>query len=464
MVKEESIKNNPIFLINFWITIFAFTLLRFTTVFSGRENFLFQDLGVFLLFADILMNILFLHHNKVKLSLKPINFLIILILVIIWIIAIIRSTISSQLEINFLNLGILVELSVFFVFGFISLIVNQFAIPQYDLSKAIIYSVLVLVATNLFLYTININPKDTIYLAKYPAQLLSIFGFQASRVLFPLATGINNYGVFIGIGLISSVILWVSQKKGKTWIILSLSVAICLISLIMVDSRGPIIFSLVTLFIIFLPKRYFLIVRWVPFLVSLLPIYLFLIPQDLVQASFSFMNRESIDFQSPLEISESQKCDIFNQNLTGVLSNRPVIWNAGFSDLANFNTNHIWGYGFRGQIISGISSKYSCLFLSHVRNNVAGLHNIWLQQVFDTGYIGAIILMICIISSVITFSTDRDHHNTSRTLLGILLYCLLVGSMEAIFTPDYIYVYLILIYIFLIKIFTSQKDVYANIY
>jgi hypothetical protein len=462
LIIGEVRKNNPIYKINFWITICSFTLLRFATIFFGRDDFLAQNVGGIPLLAGILMNAVYLFQNRVKTSINQKRFVLFLASLLLWITAIIRSVVSfSMLDRIFVS-GLLVQLLLFLGYGFLALLVNQQVFPKFDLRKAILYSVIALVATNFFLFFAGLNPKDTIYLSQFPAQILSNLGIRTYRTLFPLAMGINNYGVVIGIALVSAALLWAGQKKGWKWLVFGACVVICLVSLLMVDSRGPFVFSVLALAIVLLPKKLFSIFRWFPFLISLLPLFFILVPKEMATTSLAFMNRESHNFQKSPGISEQQNCDAFIQNLTGTLSNRPVIWNAGLSELAAFKPIHIWGYGYRGQVISGISSQYSCLFLSYAKSEISGLHNIWLQQIISTGYIGALFLIVNLVSSLVFFTCDSKNRCLSRAFLGILLYCLLAGSMEAIFTPDYFQVFLMLLYIFLISIFEPREDLYAT--
>jgi O-antigen ligase len=180
----------------------------------------------------------------------------------------------------------------------------------------------------------------------------------------------------------------------------------------------------------------------------------------LLKSNLEWFNRPNTAGLDGLgEQVENEACNELLEQSGGFLSNRPVIWQFGLDEFRQFKPVHLVGYGFRGQLVSGLSSQYSCLFKSYLRPQYASLHNIWLQILIDTGYLGLAITFS--LAALLAYSLAKLFLLTgSRVFQGMLTLCLFIimaGTMEASLSPDY-YVLFPVFYILAVPLLFSERE------
>jgi hypothetical protein len=160
--------------------------------------------------------------------------------------------------------------------------------------------------------------------------------------------------------------------------------------------------------------------------------------------NLEWANRPSSDLSATeKEVLQSQYCGERVSPGSGALSNRPLIWNTVLDKLQQPSSMHLIGYGFRGQLFSGISDELSCIFLSFVERRLASAHNLWLQTTLDLGYAGSLTVFVLTALVILRLSTlsIRTGDLTYKCMLYGILYLTFAGSLEAILSPDYMGTY-----------------------
>lgn len=252
-------------------------------------------------------------------------------------------------------------------------------------------------------------------------QMLSYFGYSTGRVLFPMSTGVNTYSILAGLVLSIGSIKFIYEKNIKN---LSIYVLPSMFSIIMADSRGALLSVFLALVLFFVILRF----GWFGMIVVLLGIIV----------GFLFIN--------------SVYSDLFiREGGVTLLTLRELIWISALIELMDFNFNHIFGYGLYGQYSSGISESYSFMFENMENPELAGLHNLYLQLVFDLGYVGAVGVLMVIIyllrSLISCYMVEKKWQYAASSVS--LIFLMIQGFTEvsiSIYHP-YIIIYLISLYV-----------------
>jgi O-antigen ligase len=275
---------------------------------------------------------------------------------------------------------------------------------------------------NFGLYLIGYHSPETLYTGNFKATLLANFGIAATRVIFPTASGINSFGTTIGVFLVASFAILkfkTSPKFDKVIALLGGLSSFCII--LLTDSRGALAFSFFTIFmLLLLPKKLFPALKWLPFLTPLIPIGLFIFLNLLPGSITSILSR--------------------SQNDLANMSNRITIWNAIIQNLTSPQPDHLWGYGYRGQVVSEISSQYASLFSSYVSEEIASAHNFLLQSVLEVGYVGTgifLLLLGLLLQRLALLAQQSKFDHTPTVLLFMLVYFILMGTTEATLSSDF---------------------------
>jgi hypothetical protein len=438
-----------IFWVNYWFILFGLIVFRLPVAFGFR-----YDLGVRFLFLVpylglIVISLKCLTDSRIKIHLNNRVLVYGMAFMLLEIIGLIRTALG---ELSFNTFRIAFYLFSYIVLGavvFTALVVcNGNWELQARIRTAVLYSFGLYVTLDLILHLAGVNQPYNIYLTKYPAQLASLFGFSVYRVLFPTADGINAFGILSGLTFSALGTLAVSSRGAREKCLAGLMAFSSLIVMIMTDSRAAILFSFVVIGLVFLNPRFSLITRWIPFLVSLMPlIFILNLP---ISRGLSWMNRPDIPWE-PLP-DQARECEALLQRADGTLSNRPLIWEVAFDEFKHPSPMHIVGYGYRGHVVSGLSMRYSCLFQSYALPELASVHNIWLQILVDLGYIGLFIvatLCVLLIGKLLSLFNARGDP-TLLSLLASLLFILCEGSLDSALTPDTYGNFIMFLYIVLI--------------
>ncbi len=284
---------------------------------------------------------------------------------------------------------------------------------------------------NLVLYLVGVANPEANYLRAYEAVMLGMLGIDTSRIYFPMAEGINAYGIFAGSVLaVNAVYLWAKRgqiKDQKGWFaFLFIGAVSAAVSVIGADSRSALLFAGVITGLLLWQKP-----AWYPYFAGG-----FL----LVQAG-GLLSRKmlsGLDFAGRL----------LRQG-TDVLSGRPFIWQQALDQLGDFNWNHLIGYGMFGQTISGVVNEYQHLFKSYLNKDQIPLHSFILQTIFDLGYLGLLVMAVFLVAMVIVFSKKITAFPKIsaeyQAAVGFLLYCLLMGSVSgvpSIYAPEIFFLFI----------------------
>ena len=322
-------------------------------------------------------------------------------------------------------------LIIYFLFG-VSIFINPLYVKfHHKLSYGICYAVCIFIVVNVVMYLIFGNFFSVIREAAghkifgigEPSTILAFLGIKMSRVLFPLATGLNSFATIAGAGVIIGTIFVLGEnssfahKFGGT-----ISILASVFALLCVDSRFAIIAVFITMLLVLgsLRKSGQLLRRilWViPCVMILIPLVYLSLAKVLVDLKLiNVFSRSSSDFIT--------------------LNGRSQIWTKVISTLLEFSPEQIIGYGIYGQISSGFSKHYPSFF-----GGYNSMHNFMFQYIFDIGYIGLFTFLV--IYTLILYQLFKrndlvkaSQHTYSAYLILIahLIYLLLSGTTEAILT------------------------------
>jgi O-antigen ligase len=269
----------------------------------------------------------------------------------------------------------------------------------------------------------------TVLNAGTPAELLGLFGIHSTRVLFPFADGVNNFGDIAGVALVTSTILALrTTGPARRYPIVLLLAA--LYGLFATDARGALLSSLgATALILVLGRRRVVagIAIFVPFTTAIVRFVLGIVASTSLVGTFS---REG-------------------DNLL-TASNRTVIWNAVDNFLTSSSPSQLYGYGANGQISSGASLGYEHLFAAAAHPSQYTAHNFMLQTVLDTGYIGLLVFVLLLYLAARRLQRVVALHDSigSRALLGVLIFVVFAGATDStpmIYTPETLYFFLLIV-------------------
>ncbi|MDO9238275.1 MAG: O-antigen ligase family protein [Aquabacterium sp.] len=208
-------------------------------------------------------------------------------------------------------------------------------------------------------------------------SILASIGISAPRVAFPFAAGLNHFSIFSGIATVIALqtIMITISNWGK--FIIAIEIAIGTTGLILSDSRGAIIMTVIAIALSALVKRKFIAKKTfisLFFASSLLP----------------FAAPPVIDFLNSTSLITSLSRDGAASRNLGVASGRDVIWSEGVKGVFSKPESALIGFGTYGQVTSGAERNYSWIFGSTPGTGQATVHNAPLQILLDMGLIGLI--------------------------------------------------------------------------
>jgi hypothetical protein len=381
--------------------------------------------------------------------------------------AVLRVSFNEVLSTIDLKIWIFIQQLIFFLNIYLIFALSKDRKDYIKINICFICSIPVYVATNVIMVLIGLQKQPEAIQSIYGGVnleygvgnsfLLSLLGIDFKKIIFPLADGINSFGVAAGASIVASLIIFRliiinNQNNNKAIRKLSLLNIASLLSgfsaILISDNRSA---FLALLFIIsFVYTR----------INKTLKILLFTV----VLTSFLVM---------PL-ISTSYDLGFLSRSGSNILSERDVIWGAAIARLASFSPMDLIGFGMYGQVASGLSNSYSFLFSTRSVSNAATLHNFLLQTIFDIGYLGLFVILaivFTIIKKKITYlnynySTSRFKNYTiieqnsiaiNQAKILLLIYFLLIGVTESL--PSFYYISISLIFhTFLISELFSSED------
>ncbi|MBW4549826.1 MAG: O-antigen ligase family protein [Aphanocapsa sp. GSE-SYN-MK-11-07L] len=328
------------------------------------------------------------------------------------------------------------------------------------LRAGILYGLCIYVAVNTFLHIIGIRPTDTTWDNLYgiteigESHSLSFLGLKLERILFPLSTSINGFGVVSGASLVTGVLLFILRYRSLGMFLKLIIVITSCFALLLSDSRGSLVSAFMTILLYLVFKKSF-VYRYFPSLIMFASIP-FLLLNTLV-----IKQLDVISFLARDRGSE-------------ILSGREIIWSAVLKILSEFNSNQLFGYGIYGQVDSGVSQLYSFLFSGRLTSpDIAPPHSLLLQYLLDVGYVGTIVfvLLLFTVSKQLTSSSVLKSKYQSEFVseyannikienitYALVIYFILAGVTEAMPTVYYADSFLIFTMIIISGVFSISSN------
>jgi hypothetical protein len=191
-----------IFKINRIIIILSIFLLRLPIALGYRYNIIYRSLGLILIIVTLIFNISFIHRNHLKISVNNTGLIIFSLFILIWILAILRFAFNEIYFDTFYSIYILFTFLFLVFFVGSALWANPEPFQQIQIRKSLLYAFGFYITMNVIFYVTGINSHDLIYLTSYPSQMLGFFDIKSNRILFPMADGINGFGLLVGAVLV----------------------------------------------------------------------------------------------------------------------------------------------------------------------------------------------------------------------------------------------------------------------
>lgn len=297
--------------------------------------------------------------------------------------------------------------------------------------SAVYHSLLVYVAGNILLHAVGFTSPQLLFYRPFRSTLLGLMGIEASRLLFPTTSGHTNFGALGGALFSASCVVLMRQRSlAKRALVELIGIGLGFSAILLTDSRAALVAAIATVCLVgFIQRRYLRHLQWLPLTAPVLPL--------LAIAATSM---------APHWLSAA--VDRSGASLAN-LSNRASIWASVLDELAQFRAAHVFGFGYRGQVISGLASTYSEYFVSFAKGDLASAHNAVLQTVVEEGYAGLVVTMALLGA---TMGRAAGHlMRPSReerpwALLAILTFLVLVGTTEPAWSPDYQELQMVMLY------------------
>jgi O-Antigen ligase len=252
-----------------------------------------------------------------------------------------------------------------------------------------------------------------------PATLLEVFHIYMNRVQFPMATGVNSTGIVAGAGLAGCFVL-TRYRATRRWITVP-CMAGCLFCIVLGDSRTALFISIVAA-IYFSWSRRAPAARWIAVAVPILPV--------LVVAGIALLNGSVGS-----ALSRGGSTGSANNFESG--NNRLRIWEAAWEVIRHPSVQQLYGWGANGHITSGVSERYAHIFASLPHPLEYSTHNLVIQTIFDSGYVGLIVLTaaVWVALSCLVRYIRLEPSRIANALVAILAVTLLSGTTEV--SPSY---------------------------
>lgn len=284
--------------------------------------------------------------------------------------------------------------------------------------RALCWSPVVYVSTNVVLHFGGVAATGATYRTQdqeLAASTLQLLGVSASRVLFPLAPGVNAFGPICAIALAICATLWLRREQRK---LATLGALVSIYAILAIDSRGALMFGVLSIALVTLiPRARHRGLGWVAIALPLLPILLVTTLGALSSSTTAGLSRTGPGAESIA---------------TG--SGRTIVWQEAAKVLSKPSIDSLLGYGQNGQVTSGASLWYAYLFVGQVEPLKANAHNMVLQTGLDLGWIG----IVCAIALAAAVLTRLSLHALDPLYLALMTGCvavLLIGVVEAAPTP-----------------------------
>jgi O-antigen ligase len=296
------------------------------------------------------------------------------------------------------------------------------------------YSPAAYVAANVFLraarhalpFSLPVTSTD---IQNGPDELLGLVGMHAARISFPLAQGLNNFGAIAGAGFAAAVMLSLRTRRPPRSLS-ALAAAVCFYGVLATDSRATLFLALAVI-VLFIVRRRIGAAKGLAVIIPLSPV--------IVLAGLSFAAGSGF-----LGHLSRQSGDLSTGN------NRLYIWRAVFGVIRHANEHLLFGYGGFGQIKSGVAYQYAYLFGDSLASQSHSAHNIALQTILDSGYVGLLVLVAVVIAALrlLERSLRVIPHSAVQAAMALLLVTILSGATEAL--PSYLFPDTLALFVFVL--------------
>ena len=256
-------------------------------------------------------------------------------------------------------------------------------------------------------------------------KLLSIAGIAVSRVAFPFAGGLNNFGSMAGLAVVAGFAYFFYSDRISGRLIGAVVVIVGQAGILLADSRA--VFALANFWCLIFP----LLFRWqrVRAVLKLFPLVSLVAPL-LIIGIFLLIRQTGVADSIGREGAFAQRL--------GLLSGREVVWGSAIRVLTEGNPIQMIGYGSFGQYTSGATRDYSWIFSQIAGLSSQSLHNANLQIIIDIGYIGFAVWLVfwfSMVGSLVNQLTLNGRVVETTVPLAIVCFTLLSGILEVSGTP-----------------------------
>ena len=267
--------------------------------------------------------------------------------------------------------------------------------------------------------------------------MLTWFGLETPRALLPMAAGFNAFGSVAGATFVGGIGL-ILTRSSKVRVMGGVFAMAGLIALLLTDSRGGLLAALLSAVIVVVtPKSWLSRWRWFVLAAPALPLLLL----------------SGLRLAAQLPGAEAFARESGNLE---TVSGRTPVWRVTVDHLQFFDPIHLIGYGYEGHQASGISQEYAQYFASYANPTIYGPHNLLLQTVIDTGYLGAVAylgVMYLTLRRLGKLASFREGSG-ARASFGILIYLLLLGTIERVPTVYSVELFAVFTFIVVFALFT----------
>ena len=417
--------------LDFWMILFSLTIVRLAYFLGYSRSPLFNLVCMLPFVLVVVKNLALLLKNQ-QIKKVNINMTVAFIFYLVLMgFAFLRSALSDQYSFvaTVGKYGLWLTLSVFSFLTF-----TRIDRPRTDLYlNAVFYGLILYIGINVATYLMGFQNPEVLYYSARPALMLKALHISINRVTFPFSSGINTFGIIAASGLVVSSIKMVHSIGRGEKILGFLGALLCLGAILAVDSRGPLVFALFTILLASIfPAKSVKLWRWIPLVAPLLPLIVIIV-------------QKYLPFEVFIDLMRDQ-----TTNQIDLLSGRQQIWTVILDHFKVFDWIHLIGYGYHGQVLSGLSQNYAFLFSNFVFGETASAHNFALQTLLDFGYTGLLVVYWLILSLSFRLAKlveDNQKASLYKAAFFLLFFFVLVGSTEIVLTPDHYEIYVIFLFL-----------------
>jgi len=259
-------------------------------------------------------------------------------------------------------------------------------------------------------------------------SLESTFG-TADRVVFPLVTNLNLAPVMAAVFLVAVPLLF--DRSGWRRLVFRLvSFACAIVVLVASNGRAALVIGVAVAVLVLLVPA--LVVRVAPVGAGLSVVFVMIFPvvAGIITTVFTLLTT----------VAPGLARDGGSEDPAS-LANRDVIWgqSSSYWFVEVPTSSKVLGYGPLGQYLSGASSTYgSTLSGTSAYPEYASVHNSFLQQLFDGGIAGALLLSCGVILTAIGATRLRPHLDLPHaSAVGAVLVLAITSITEVTLAPGY---------------------------